>query len=65
MAAIIAFAVESPEVRLENDRAVLAGYMTLQMRQQRQPKIIRYKFRDVFVQRDGRWLFLASEVMSQ
>lgn len=56
---IISCAVESPEVRHENDRAVLTGYMNLQVRRQHQPKIFRIKFRDVFIQdeRDGRWLF--------
>jgi TonB family protein len=65
MPAVVSYRIESPEARLENDRAVLTGYMTIQMRQQQQSNTFRVKFRDVFVQRDGRWLFLASEVVSQ
>lgn len=64
MPAIISYAVESPEARLENDRAVLTGYMHLQVLQQGELRSMRYKFRDVFVQRDGRWLFLSSEIVT-
>ena len=63
--AIISTAVESPGIRLENDRAVVTGYYTIQIRQRSQPKLVRQKFRDVFVQREGRWMLLASEVVTQ
>jgi hypothetical protein len=62
---IISATIESPGVRQENDRTVVTGYYTIQIRQRSQPKIVRQKFRDVFVQREGRWMLLSSEVVSQ
>jgi hypothetical protein len=63
--AILSSEIESPSVYLENDHAVVTGYYALQTRQRSQTRLIRQKFRDVFVQHEGRWMLLASEVVTQ
>jgi hypothetical protein len=57
--------IESPDVRSEGDRAVLSGTFNVQFRHLAATTVVREMFCVEFVRRDGRWLVVKSEVITQ
>lgn len=62
---IVSGDIESPQLRTDSEGASVSGYYVIQVRARKQIRTVRQKFRDTFVQRDGKWLVRSTEVVSQ